>query len=76
MKQYIIIVLINSKIDREQRLAWGREQYKAKRNWESSADRQRRLANRREYDRQRYTALTLNNAIIHLKEEGAKTKSC
>ena len=46
-------------MDIEQRLAQRREQYKAKRKWESSADRQCRLANRREYDRQRYAALTI-----------------
>ena len=46
-------------MDREQRLAWRREQYKARRKRESSADRQHRLANYREYGRQRYAALTI-----------------
>ena len=46
-------------MDKEQRLARGREHYRAKRKQENYVDKQCRLANHRECDRQRYAASTI-----------------
>ena len=46
-------------MDREQRLAWRRKHYRAKWNRKGYTDWQHRLANHRDYDRQRYAAITI-----------------
>ena len=57
-------------MDHAERLRRRREQYRARTDRETSEERRQRLARRREYDMQRYSALSIDERLIYIKEEG------